>query len=67
MKSYRTVIVTDFGNVVVPDKVLKRYEQVYFRKRAPRKSAREALAALERDVMAMHHYAWLMGGTEPKW
>ena len=60
------VMVTDFGTVPIPAKVESRYREVYFRKRAPKKSVREAMAALERDVAAMHHYAWLMG-KEIKW
>jgi hypothetical protein len=60
IKGAQLVVVTDFGTVLVPANVEKRYRDVYYRKRAPKKSVREAMAALENDVMAMSHYAWLM-------
>jgi hypothetical protein len=60
LQSAMICVVTDYGEVVVPLKVMKRYRDVYFRKRARKKSEREALSAIERDVHAMMHYAWLM-------
>jgi hypothetical protein len=64
---FRTVIVTDFGAHEIPPNVEKRYMQAYYRRRAPKKSAREAMDALERDVKAMVHYCWLMDKEGINW
>lgn len=63
----RLVVVTDYGVVGVPERVWDRYRDAYFRKRAPKKSAREAQEALDRDVMAMQHYNWVMGKDGIRW
>jgi hypothetical protein len=61
------VVVTDFGTVPVPERVAKAYRGFYFRRRAPKKSVRQAMERLNADVQAMMHYSWVMGGTKPKW
>lgn len=66
MKVSQVVIVTDLGKVVVTDRTLQKYEEWFFRKRAPKKSKKQAIAALEAHVMAMSAHAWIMGDVLTK-
>jgi hypothetical protein len=61
MKKSVMVVETDFGAVTVDDLTLRLYEQFFFRKKAPKKSKKEAIAKLEQHVFAMADHAWVMG------
>ena len=60
-KSHADLFVGDYGTDEIPKKVISKYHELFFRKRAPKKSSRDAASKMESDLAAIQRFCWIMG------